>query len=206
MGKRTGKSKVEGKVEITDSGVVNAVVNVAELTPHPMNYNQHDETQMTDLRYSLRRFGQVRSIVVQARNDGLGFLLVAGHGLAAAAKAEGYAMLRADVIPAEWDEVKVLAYLAADNELARRSTPDEAQLAALVSRVAREADEELAALAAGADERMHELLSISESPQAGIDFILEQYSILIECESEMVQADLLGRFSAEGLKCRALIS
>ena len=38
------------------------------------------------------------------------------------------------------------------------------------------------------------------------DEIPEQYMILIECESEQTQAELLDRFSVEGLKCRALIS
>jgi len=38
------------------------------------------------------------------------------------------------------------------------------------------------------------------------DEIPEQYMILIECESEQTQAELLERFSVEGLKCRALIS
>lgn len=49
-------------------------------------------------------------------------------------------------------------------------------------------------------------VDVDEQQQAGVDIITEQYSILIECESEITQADLLERFSAEGLKCRALIS
>jgi ParB-like chromosome segregation protein Spo0J len=36
--------------------------------------------------------------------------------------------------------------------------------------------------------------------------IPEQYMILIECEDEQTQAELLDRFNVEGLKCRALIS
>ena len=38
------------------------------------------------------------------------------------------------------------------------------------------------------------------------DIIQEQFMILIECDDEQTQAELLDRFSAEGLKCRALIS
>ena len=38
------------------------------------------------------------------------------------------------------------------------------------------------------------------------DEIPEQYMILIECEDEQTQAELLDRFSVEGLKCRALMS
>jgi hypothetical protein len=52
----------------------------------------------------------------------------------------------------------VLAYLAADNELARRANPDQAQLAALVAQV-QQVDAELAALAAGSEARLAELLA-----------------------------------------------
>lgn len=116
--------------------------------------------------HGLRAFGQVRSIVVQA--DGAdGFLIVAGHGLVAAAQAEGWAELRADVVPADWPAAKVLAYLAADNELARRGDPDEGQLAALVAQVAAEADANLASLAAGSEARLAEMLAATLQDVAG---------------------------------------
>lgn len=138
--------------------VENRTVPVGACKPHPGNYNRHDEGQIADLRLSLQKFGQVRSIVVQDDGAG-GYLLVAGHGLHAAAAAEGLTELRADVIPADWPPVKVIAYLAADNELARRGSPDEAQLAALVRQIEEEADAELARLAAGGEERLKELLA-----------------------------------------------
>jgi len=34
----------------------------------------------------------------------------------------------------------------------------------------------------------------------------DQFMVLIECESEQEQAEMLERFNAEGLKCRALLS
>lgn len=164
-GKSGLKSKVESKGKITLASadlVVNSIVRVADLTPHPRNYNTHDALQIEDLRTSLRRFGQVRSIVVQAQQpheaqQPHGYWIVAGHGLVAAARLEAIETLRADVIPAGWDRTRVLAYLAADNELARRGMPDEAQLAAIVKEIEASADAELAALAAGAEDRLLEL-------------------------------------------------
>ena len=137
--------------------VINKCIPLAALRPHPRNYNRHDEAQIGDLRLSLRTFGQVRSIVVQAQARSKNFLTVAGHGLVEAARLESFEELRADVIPAGWDDTRVLAYLAADNELARRGTPDEAQLARLVEDVERESGAGLAALAAGSEERLKEL-------------------------------------------------
>jgi ParB-like chromosome segregation protein Spo0J len=137
--------------------IINTVIPLAACRPHPANYNRHDADQITDLRTSLRRFGQVRSVVVQAASDG--YVIAAGHGIIEAAQLEGLTSLRADIIPADWPPAKVLAYLAADNELARRGDPDEGQLAELVAHVKAEADDELAALAAGSAERLAEMLA-----------------------------------------------
>ena len=178
------------------NGVANAAVNVAALTPHPRNYNQHSAGQVGDLRRSLRRFGQVRSIVVQAQADGLHHLIVAGHGIVTAARAEGIETLRADIIPADWDDAMVLAYLAADNELARQGQPDEAQLAALLRDVQATADRELAALAAGSEARLTEMLATLDGGAAGdadVDAQIEDYPV----------ADLLAPFPYFGGK-RAL--
>lgn len=144
--------------------VFHAAIPVAACSPHPQNYQQHDEGQVADLRLSLRRFGQVRSIVVQDDGAG-GYLLVAGHGVYEAARLEGLAELRADVIPADWQPARVLAYLAADNELARRGRPDEAQLAALVAEVETELDAEMAQLAAGGEWERDVLLLEAELAQ-----------------------------------------
>jgi len=138
------------------SEVINQTVRLGDCRPHPQNYNKHSATQVADLRASLRKFGQVRSVVVQDDGAG-GWLLVAGHGLHAAAQAEGFTDLRADVIPVDWPPVKVLAYLAADNELGRAADPDQEQLALLVAQM--QVDEpELARLAAGGDEQLTALL------------------------------------------------
>jgi hypothetical protein len=122
---------------------------IAELNPHPMNYNQHPDDQVAALRRSLKRFGQVRDIVTWQR------FVVAGHGVLEAARAEGWKTISATRLPEDWEEEQVLAYLAADNETARMSRPDDAQLVALLGAVT---DDELRALAAGGEERLRELL------------------------------------------------
>jgi len=149
------------------AGVVNAVVKVSECKPHPENYNAHDDAQIADLRESLRQFGQVRSIVVQ--RNGRGYVVVAGNGLHEAARLEGFKTLRADVVPAAWSQTKVLAYLAADNELARRGNPDEAQLAAIVARVYEAEGEALAMLAAGERQAMARLLALARDGDGQAD-------------------------------------
>lgn len=148
--------------------IANRVVEIAACRPHGRNYNTHQPEQVENLRLSIRRFGQVRSIVVQ--DDGAGaFLIVAGHGIVQAAKLEHLTSLRADVIPADWPEHQVLAYLAADNELARQANPDEAQLAAIIAELADREDTELATLAAGNIERLDALLASLEEAEPNED-------------------------------------
>ena len=46
----------------------------------------------------------------------------------------------------------------------------------------------------------------ADSPGHGIHSIPEQYQILLTCRDEHQQVELLKRFTAEGLNCRALVS
>lgn len=107
-----------------------STITLADYQPHKRNYNRHPASQIERLRASLRKFGQPRNIVVWRR------FFVAGHGVAQAAMAEGWATLRANEIPADWPEARVMAFLAADNELSRLSDPDQAALAAILDEAA----------------------------------------------------------------------
>ena len=110
--------------------IVNRVVPLGAIVAHPRNYQQHPESQIAELMASLRRFGQVRSLVVQEQDGG--YLMVAGHGVMEAARRLEWKELRADVLPATWTAEQVMAYLVADNELAKQAEPDEVQLATLL--------------------------------------------------------------------------
>jgi DNA modification methylase len=105
--------------------IQNQVVNLADLQPHPANYNRHSEAQIAKLAKSLQTFGQVRSVVVW-RNT-----ILAGHGVVLAALSLGWTEIRADDV-SHLSEDEALAYVVADNELARQSDPDQAQLAAIL--------------------------------------------------------------------------
>lgn len=124
-------------------------VQIADLRPHPGNYNTHPRKQLKLLRQSLAQFGQVRDIVVWQS------YIVAGHGVVAAARELGWTELSAIRLPDDWTEEFVLAYLATDNETAKLSVPDSAQLRALVNGVS---DEKLRQLAAGGETRLRKLL------------------------------------------------
>ncbi len=132
------------------------VIELAAYRPHRSNYNRHGVLQIEKLRASLRKFGQPRNVVVW-RN-----FFVAGHGVAQAASAEGWTTLRANEIPADWPEARVVAFLAADNELARLSDPDELALAQVLEE-ARAFDEGLL-LAMGYNAAEYEALLAQLAP------------------------------------------
>lgn len=113
----------------------NERVPLARIVAHAENYQHHPPEQLKRIAASLVRFGQVRSIVVQAQGEpqeGGAYLLVAGHGLVEAARlvAQGrvsapplrrheLTALDARVLPASWPALKVKGYLVADNETVR---------------------------------------------------------------------------------------
>jgi ParB-like chromosome segregation protein Spo0J len=107
---------------------------LAALVEHEQNYNDHPPEQIAALRASLRQHGQTKNIVAWDLGDGR-YLIAAGHGLTRAARLEGWTDIAAKVLPAEWPAEKVLAYLVADNETARRSEPDGVQLASVLAEI-----------------------------------------------------------------------
>lgn len=122
----------------------NVTIPLDRLRAHPENYQHHDPVQIERLALSLRTFGQVADIVVHAQADG-SYVTVAGHGLAEAARSESWPSLQAVVFPVETPQEIIVAYLVADNELARLADPDQVALAALLDRY-REGDIPLEAL------------------------------------------------------------
>ena len=109
----------------------NALIPLTKLHPHPANYNQHGPEQITRIAVSLRRFGQPRSIVCWLRDDG-DYWIIAGHGVVLGAQSESWTEIRADILPRNYPESDALGFLAADNEIARLSEPDETLLAELL--------------------------------------------------------------------------
>lgn len=106
-------------------------VKIADLHPHPLNYNTHPEAQITELMKSLDAFSQFKNIVVSHG------VILAGHGLVEAAKRKGltevYALIRDDLTD---DEQKAL--LVADNALPFLALPDAAALESLLTGVVME--------------------------------------------------------------------
>jgi hypothetical protein len=93
---------------------------------NPENYRSHPATQQAVLQESLRRFGVFRNVV--ARPDGT---ILAGHGILAAAAAEGHTSFPCIIFEGTDEEARAL--MVADNEQARLAEDDPDQLSQLLA-------------------------------------------------------------------------
>jgi ParB-like chromosome segregation protein Spo0J len=76
---------------------------------NPENYRSHPQEQQAVLQESLRRFGVFRNVV--ARPDGT---ILAGHGILAAAQAEGLTEFPCVIF--DGSDAEARALMVADNE------------------------------------------------------------------------------------------
>ncbi|MBM3956959.1 MAG: ParB N-terminal domain-containing protein [Gemmatimonadetes bacterium] len=140
---------------------------IADLKPHPRNYQRHPEAQRDELVKSIRRHGAYKNAVVSA--DGY---ILAGHGILAAARADGWKEWPCEVRPYNHDHPDALNLIVTDNEVGNPANelgpdPDRELLAALLKDV--EASTGLAGT--GYDEKaLAALLAEMAGPEPPKDF------------------------------------
>ena len=105
---------------------------VADLKPHPRNYQEHTEEQLDHLAQAIQQHGFYKNIVL-ARD----LTILAGHGAVLAAgtrlQMEKVPAVRLDLDP---NDPQALKIIAADNEIAKRGTRDDRSLTELLREVA----------------------------------------------------------------------
>jgi len=98
------------------SEIINAIVPIEAIQPHPRNYKIHPPTQIAGLKVSHKRFSQYRSVVIWQRPNNA-YVQVAGHGILEAMKERGVTHVRADILPEDTPEEDIEGILIADNNL-----------------------------------------------------------------------------------------
>jgi hypothetical protein len=173
-------------------------VRAGDLVPHELNPRVHTDSQRAALTMLYNEIGFARSVLAYELPDGR-LKLIDGH-------------LRRDTTPDEIIEVEVLdvsdaearALLLAIDPLAQLAGYDDRLLAELRESAERDsaAIKSLWQTLAAADKAMREKLSRRPAEK---DAPEQRYFVLIECEDEDQQRELLARFVEEGLKCEAKI-
>lgn len=175
---------------------------LSELALDPANARTHDEANLAAIRGSLRTYGQRKPIVVNRRTG----TIEAGNGTYQAALALGWTEIAAIFV--DDDPSTAAGYAIADNRAGELAGWDTQALDALL-RTVQVGDDELqqmlSQLAQDAGIVPAEEKSSGDQPATPqLDEEL-QHKVLLSCRDEAHQAELLERFQAEGLECKALI-
>jgi hypothetical protein len=170
-------------------------VRAGDLLPHEWNFRAHPDAQKAALQAIYEEVGFARSLLAYQLPDGR-LKLIDGH-------------LRRDLDPDMEVDVEILDV---NEEEARKLLLSIDPLAALAEtrtqlherllEVTTTSSPDLdAAWNAAATAAMYH-----ESPPGCVECIKEQFLILVTCRDEEHQVELLERFAAEGLVCKALLS
>ncbi len=178
-------------------------VPVDQLQFDPANTRKHDELNLKAIRASLRVYGQRKPIVVNKRTGAV----EAGNGTLQAALAEGWTHLA--VVYVDDDPTTAAGFSIADNRTAELAEWDREALDAVLRTVQTE-DQDLADMLTRLAEEEKIVPAEDAAGEGGAEdqagALKDQFQILIICNSEEQQAELLERFATEGLECRSLIS
>jgi hypothetical protein len=184
-------------------------VPASQLQPNPLNWRTHPRRQQDALRGILAEVGYADALLARETPDG-GLMLIDGH-----LRAETTPDALVPVLILDIDEAEAAKILATLDPLAAMAQADAGRLDRLLREIdtKNEALQEL--LARLADENGAVAGEEDAKPQAtaaaGMTNDGEQsrgetkYAVVINCDSEEQQLELLERFDQEGLSCQALL-
>jgi hypothetical protein len=171
-------------------------VRASELVPNRRNWRLHPASQRTALEGILSEVGFADALLARELPDGR-LELVDGHLRAETAPDQLVPVLVLDV-----DEAEANKILLTLDPLAAMADACQEQLDSLLREVETDSaavESMLAELAADAG------VATASPPFSAADYV-ERFCVVIECESESEQVQLLTRLQEEGLECRALIA
>lgn len=190
------------------NGVVSQAYELASVDsihPHPRNVNEGDLGAILE---SVDRNGFIGAVIVQRSTGNI----VAGKHRWLAAKQQG--IVEIPVIFADVDDATALRYMLADNRTSRLGADNPQQLAELLESI--RSNEGNLTGTGFSDEDLQELLEdlgsgfLQDSGDGGekesdtASQARSEFKIVIDCDGENHQAELLDRFKAEGFDCHAL--
>jgi len=175
-------------------------VKAAELQSNPRNWRVHPPRQRKALETMLSEIGFAGALLARERHDGT-LELIDGHLRAATTPNQEVPVLILDV-----DETEANKILATLDPLAAMAETDVDEFRRLLQTIDSE-EEGLRDVLCQLEQHVsgdlpeHFLPARDESDQ-----LIEKYQVLVDCNGEKEQSDLLIRLSQEGHQCRALIA
>jgi hypothetical protein len=172
-------------------------VRAGDLVPHELNPRVHSDAQRRALQMLYDEIGFARSLLAYPLADGR-LKLIDGH-------------LRATMTPDEEVEVEVLDVTDAEARALLLAIDPLAQLAGYEADTLEQLRQSVEGDSAAVKSLWQTLEAASEGTmrdlaRAGSDSLPEQFYVLVECEDEAQQRELLARFQDEGLRCQAKLA
>ena len=170
-----------------------------QLRPNPKNWRTHPTEQLDALKGVLAEVGFAGASLARELDDG-SLMLIDGHARAEVSGEAVVPVLVLDVNEEEADKI-----LATFDTLGGLAGVDKDRLDSLLREVQTGND----AVSAMLDGLAMENGLVDEEPDqepAGEQEVAETFNVLVELGDEAAQAKLLERLTAEGYKCRSLIS
>lgn len=177
-------------------------VRAGDLIPNPKNWRTHPQAQQDALRGLLADIGYVDALL--ARETAEGLMLIDGH-----LRAEITPDMEVPVLVLDVTEAEATTILATFDPVGAMAGTDSAALDDILREVQIDNDavQQMLAEIAEQSRRVHdEPQEAKPENDASSDKITERFAIVVNCESEEQQRELLDRFEQEGLSCRALIA
>jgi hypothetical protein len=178
-------------------------VPASQLQPNPRNWRTHPQSQQDALRGILAEVGYADALLARETPEG-GLMLIDGH-----LRAETTPEAVVPVLVLDVDEAEAAKILATLDPLAAMAEADSAKLDQLLRGVetgSAALREMLAQLAA----RSETFPPDEDGPAEGADRTPEpqlatKFAVIVNCETEQQQLQLLEQFESQGLDCRALV-
>jgi ParB-like chromosome segregation protein Spo0J len=170
---------------------------VAQLVPYAHNARLHSDEQVDQLVASIKEWGWTMPILLDEKGG-----IIAGHGRVLAAKKMGLIDVPC-MVAAGWTETQRKAYVIADNKLALNANWDDKILSSELLEL-KEIEFDLPVIGFNETE-IDKLLTLPEPANVAPQLQETTFQVIVSCDDEMHQADLLARFEQEGLKCRPLM-
>jgi hypothetical protein len=168
-------------------------VDSSTLKPNPKNWRTHPKKQQEALKGLLADVGYAVPALVRELEDG-SLMLIDGHLRAETIKG----IIPVCVLDVTEEEADLL--LATIDPLSTLAGQDDAKIAELLAGVQSDSAAVQAMLAA-----LYKLPEEGGPGEAPI-VVPEKFEVLLTCDSEKQQAELLEEFAVRGLTCRSLIS
>tara|TARA_R110000822_G_scaffold307327_2_gene434322 strand:- start:5498 stop:6019 length:522 start_codon:yes stop_codon:yes gene_type:complete len=167
-------------------------IAVAELKFDSNNARKHDKANLEAIAGSLLQFGQRKPIVITQDNS-----VVAGNGTLTAAKTLGWETIEAVRVPKEWTPNQIKAFALADNRTSELAAWNKEIMASQLLEL-QEADFEIEAFG---------FVPVEQAKEADVKEYewVSRYEVIVECEDEFQQQEILLRLQEQGYQVRALI-